>query len=347
MRDTTLLAPLVVACAVGGDGGDGTTDPQNLEPVTVSLSPTTLNVGLGQTRTVAVSVTRPEFRSGAGTVTLGVDNLPAGVTATFEPSAVTGRTASSTLTIAVAPDAKPGRTDLFITLTGAGFAGGEPPSVELTMVAPQVNVTRAGPGSGTVTSSPAGINCGASCTASFSATPPTLTATPTAGSTFAGWSGACVATTTTCTFTPTVTGSSPANNVTATFTAPSFFLRLAPTSISLPQGTNGTVTVSIMRVGGFTGAVNLAFAGVPSGLTITPNPTSITGDSASVTIAAALSLGAGNFPITINGTAAGVAPRSLNVARSGDGVTRRQRESHVELRELRSDAGPHLVRCAE
>ena len=49
-----------------------------------------------------------------------------------------------------------------------------------------------GSGSGTVTSSPSGIACGTDCTASFDdGTPVTLTATPDAGSTFAGWSGAC------------------------------------------------------------------------------------------------------------------------------------------------------------
>jgi hypothetical protein len=64
--------------------------------------------------------------------------------------------------------------------------------------------------------------------------------------------------------------------------------------------------VKITRAGGFSGAVNLAFAGVLPGLTITPNSVSLTGDSATLTIAAALSLGAGNFPITINATAAGV-----------------------------------------
>jgi Domain of unknown function (DUF4091)/Domain of Unknown Function (DUF1080)/Divergent InlB B-repeat domain len=69
-----------------------------------------------------------------------------------------------------------------------------------------VTVAPSGSGSGTVVSSPAGINCGATCTASFpSGTAVTLTASPNTGSTFAGFSGACVSSTTTCTFTPTAT----------------------------------------------------------------------------------------------------------------------------------------------
>lgn len=47
-------------------------------------------------------------------------------------------------------------------------------------------------GTGTVTSSPAGINCGTNCSAPFaSGTLVTLTASPGPGSTFAAWSGTC------------------------------------------------------------------------------------------------------------------------------------------------------------
>ncbi|QQS54894.1 MAG: hypothetical protein IPM89_03375 [Candidatus Competibacteraceae bacterium] len=55
-----------------------------------------------------------------------------------------------------------------------------------------LSVTKTGTGSGTVTSNPAGINCGADCSESYTAgTAVTLTASPVSGSIFAGWSGAC------------------------------------------------------------------------------------------------------------------------------------------------------------
>ncbi|HEY0663337.1 MAG TPA: hypothetical protein VGD18_01895, partial [Thiobacillaceae bacterium] len=58
-----------------------------------------------------------------------------------------------------------------------------------------LSVSRSGSGGGTVTSSPAGINCGATCSASFtSGTVVTLVAAPATGSVFAGWSGACTGT---------------------------------------------------------------------------------------------------------------------------------------------------------
>jgi hypothetical protein len=53
-----------------------------------------------------------------------------------------------------------------------------------------LTVGRIGTGSGTVTSAPAGITCGATCSGSFpDGTPVTLTASPGIGSSFTGWSG--------------------------------------------------------------------------------------------------------------------------------------------------------------
>ena len=53
-------------------------------------------------------------------------------------------------------------------------------------------VTKAGSGSGTVTSAPAGIDCGATCIAAFQEeSTVSLTPEAAAGSSFAGWSGAC------------------------------------------------------------------------------------------------------------------------------------------------------------
>lgn len=57
-----------------------------------------------------------------------------------------------------------------------------------------------GAGSGTVTSSPPGISCGAICSSTFPlSTPVVLTANPSAGSRFSGWGGACSGTASTCT----------------------------------------------------------------------------------------------------------------------------------------------------
>jgi hypothetical protein len=78
-----------------------------------------------------------------------------------------------------------------------------------------LTVAKSGTGSGTITSAPAGIDCGSDCSEIYaSGTPVTLTATPTSPATFGGWSGACTGTGI-CQVTM-----SQARNVTATFSAP-------------------------------------------------------------------------------------------------------------------------------
>ena len=76
-----------------------------------------------------------------------------------------------------------------------------------------LSVSKAGSGTGTVTSSPSGINCGSTCSASYTAgTSVTLTASAASGSTFAGWSGGGCSGTGTCTV-----AMNSAQSVTATF----------------------------------------------------------------------------------------------------------------------------------
>lgn len=76
-----------------------------------------------------------------------------------------------------------------------------------------LTVAKAGSGSGAVTSSPAGLDCGSTCVASFvDGSSVVLTATPASGSIFAGWSGGGCSGTGTCAVTM-----SQAQSVTATF----------------------------------------------------------------------------------------------------------------------------------
>ncbi|MBK1695464.1 hypothetical protein CKO09_12055 [Chromatium weissei] len=96
-----------------------------------------------------------------------------------------------------------------------------------------LNLTIVKAGTGTVTSAPAGINCGATCSMNFdSGRLVTLTATAVTGSIFSGWSGGGCSGTGTCTVTMNA-----AQTVTATFTT-------APVSFSLSINKVGNGTVS-------------------------------------------------------------------------------------------------------
>jgi len=127
---------------------------------------------------------------------------------------------------------------------------------------PSLTVDLGGNGTGTVTSNPAGIACGSTC--SLSVDPGTvisLTATPASGSSFAGWGEACVGTSD-CTV--TVTGVSP-SAVFATFVTPDFSLdAAAPAPGTVIPGQSATSTVTATSTGGFSSAVSFACSVQPS-----------------------------------------------------------------------------------
>ena len=122
-----------------------------------------------------------------------------------------------------------------------------------------LTVSLTGTGSGSVTSSPAGINCAGACAAVYAAnTPVTLTAAPSAGSTFAGWSGGGCSGTGGC-----VVTMSAAQSVTARFDPASGLDTLyvgiqegAGTVTSSPPGINCTYDAST----GYSGACSASFA---------------------------------------------------------------------------------------
>ncbi len=109
-------------------------------------------------------------------------------------------------------------------------------------------VTLAGTGTGTVTSSPDGISCGATCDGAFAKDlVVTLTATPGTGSVFVGWSGSCSGTERTCEVTLAT-----AKAATATFNLATYTVTVTKagagsgtiTGGGIACGSNCTVTVT-------------------------------------------------------------------------------------------------------
>jgi hypothetical protein len=172
--------------------------------------------GTGGTGVASYLVTVVPAGTGSGTVT----STPAGINCGTTCSA--SFAAGTMVTLSAAPA---------VSSTFAGWSGGgctgtgncvvsvsAAASVAATFTLKPITltITTAGAGAGTVTSSPAGISCGSTCMASFNyGTVVTLTAAPTASSTFMGWSGACSGSATTCMLTLTAAASATANFVPA------------------------------------------------------------------------------------------------------------------------------------
>ena len=239
----------------GGCSGTGTcavtVDRAIVVDAAFALRPRTLTVG----------------RSGLGGGT--VTSSPAGITCGADCTEAFAAGAVVTLT------ATPDGTSSFAGWSGACSGTG---TCTVTMDADRavtagfnrnpvvLTVSRTGTGTGTVTSSPAGLTCGATCMTGFApGTTVTLTATADATSSFAGWGGACSGTATTCTFTIAA-----ATSVTATFTLNSYPLRVTP------SGT-GTGVVTSSPAGLTCGAT--CTASFTHGTTVTLTATPTTGHS--------------------------------------------------------------------
>jgi Bacterial Ig-like domain (group 3)/Divergent InlB B-repeat domain len=118
-----------------------------------------------------------------------------------------------------------------VVTNAAGRAHSAPASVTVTRT---VTVSKLGAGSGTVTSGPAGINCGSTCSAHFAmGSSVTLTAAAAAGSRFAGWSGGGCSGVGTC----SLTALSVDENVKATFVLVPPNTKLAAATIKPKQRT--------------------------------------------------------------------------------------------------------------
>jgi len=169
----------------------------------------------------------------------------------------------------VSLSAAPGASSLFTGWSGA-CTGTAPCTVKMNSAAVvtaafdasvALSVSKTGTGNGKVKSAPAGIKCGATCSATYAAsTPVTLTAVAAAGHVFSGWNGGGCAGTGGCTVTL-----SAATTVTAAFDAVSY-------------------TLSVSKVGTGIGKVVSAPAGIKCGhtcsasypattaVTLTPKP---------------------------------------------------------------------------
>ena len=92
-------------------------------------------------------------------------------------------------------------------------------------------------------------------------------------------------------------------------TGPNFALAPSPSALNLTQGNDGTSTITVSAVDGFSGTVDLAVTalGQPAGVTASLKPTSVAGSGAStLTVSTTYSTPGANFPIAVTGTSGGL-----------------------------------------
>jgi hypothetical protein len=248
----------------------------------------TLTAARMVTATFAVLRTLTVNRVGSGTGT--VASMPAGINCGTD--CTEDYADGTTVTLTATPAAGSG----FIGWTGACSGTGacvvsmtQARSVTANFILRwDLQVMKTGSGTGTVTSSPSGINCGAACTATYDdGALVTLTATPQGASTFSGWSGACTGTGT-CVVTMTQ-----ALSVTATFTGATTarltVVKSGPLSggaliASTPAGINcGTTCVATFSIGAMVtltatpdGSLFSSWTGAPAGTCTGTGPCTFT-----------------------------------------------------------------------
>jgi phospholipase C len=212
----TVIAKNATAITITGTNGSKRTMAAGGGAVSVSpTSGTTYTAtatGAGGTASASVTITiTTGSTSGAPTVTITANptSITKGSSTVMTVTAknatavtITGTNGSKRTTAAGGGSitASPTSTTTY-TATATGSGGTASASVTITVGTTsspiQLAVNSAGSGAGTLTSSPAGIDCPGSCTASFAkGTAVVLTATPDSGSTFLGWSGPCTGTAT-------------------------------------------------------------------------------------------------------------------------------------------------------
>jgi hypothetical protein len=237
-----------------------------------STSGTQCTVEMSANRTVTVTfnlivqrtLTVTKAGTGSGTVTstpAGIscgsdctENYADGTTVSLTAAAATGSTFAGW-----SGGVCSGTSTCSVSMTAARAVTATFTSLQRTLT-----VTKAGTGSGTVTSVPAGIACGSDCTENYAdGTAVTLTAAAATGSTFAGWSGGVCSGTSTCSVSMTA-----ARAVTATFT-------------SLQR------TLTVTKAGTGSGTVTSVPAGIACGSDCTENYA----DGTAVTLTAAAATG--------------------------------------------------------
>lgn len=105
-----LVHSTTVYLGVSSSGGD----------FTGTVSPSQGSVSAAGSGSFMTTITATPLNGGAGNLTLSASGMPAGVTASFSSSTITGSSGSSALTLTASPGTTPGTYQIYINAAGSG-----------------------------------------------------------------------------------------------------------------------------------------------------------------------------------------------------------------------------------
>jgi len=284
----------------------------------IAANPASLAVAQGSSATSAINTA---VTSGAAqSVTLSVSGAPAGATASLSPSTVTAGNAS-TLTFDAGTAAAGTYT---LTITGTATSGSHSTSVSVTLTPPaasdfgiaaspaSASVVSGGSATYSVTTSVV-TGSAESVALSISGLPAGASASFAPTSVTAGGSSMLTVNSATAavgTYTLTITGTAPSAThstmVSLTInpqTPPDFTIVVSPASASVAAGSSTSYSVTTTAVNGSTQSITLSVSGLPSGVTGSFSPATVTaGSSSTLTISASSTAAASTTTFSVTGT---------------------------------------------
>ena len=254
-------------------------------------------------------------------IALSASGVPAGATLSFSPATIS---AAGSSTVSIDINASAVATSSVITLRAtsgsvvhsATFTLTVTPTPDFKLASPSsITIAQGASGHVSVTESVvSGFKSPVTFTASGAPTGVSLSFSPASlsGAGFSTLSFAVSASTPTGSYPITVTGSSGSITHTVKCTlivspAPNFAVATSTAALTVAHGSSARSTVTLSAVGGFHSVIGLTATGMPSGVTATFSPVSITGaGSSSLTLAVSSSAAAGSSNITVTATSGSI-----------------------------------------
>src|SRR5271157_2714964 len=295
---------------------------------TLAASPASLSDNQGNQGTSTITATIAGSFNSA--ISLSASGVPSGTTVSFSPQTIPAPgSGSSTMSITVGSSTATGTYPITVTGNGGGIQQNTTVTLTVTQQGPgfaisaspaSLTISQGFQGASTITTtvsggfnnaislSAAGVPSGT--TVSFN--PQTIPAPGSGSSTMNITVGSSTAAGT---YPITVTGNGGGiqQNTTVTLTViqqgPSFAISASPASLSVPQGNQGTSTVTTTISGGFNSAITLSASAVPSGTTVSFNPNPIPAPGSGnpmMTLTVGSNTSAGTYPITVTGNGGGI-----------------------------------------